>query len=164
MVSRQIATAWYEETCDLPGALGNGLKRLESAKVGLVANSMQNSIRNMTGTLFLMCGGLILSKLRILDSTWKGNFNLVGIRVWQEIHFTDVSCARTSTTPWISYWRNFWKLQASNIVDSTTLPPFFTGTWLIRTMLNLTYLWFEFAAKPRFPPDRNPPSRGHLNP
>ena len=62
-----------------PGALGNGLKRLESAKVGLVANSMQNSIRNMTGTLFLMCGGLILSKLRILDSIWKGNFNLEGI-------------------------------------------------------------------------------------
>ena len=66
---------WILDIVQVPGALGNGLKRLESAKVGLVANSMQNSIRNMTGTLFLMCGGLILSKLRILDSIWKGNFN-----------------------------------------------------------------------------------------
>ena len=75
---------------NLAGALGNGLKWVEWAKVGLIAYPMQNYIRNMIGTLFLMCGGLILSKLRILDSTWKGNFNLVGIRVWQEIHFTDV--------------------------------------------------------------------------
>ena len=120
-----------------------------------------DSIRNMTGIIFLMLCGLILSKLRILDSIWKRDYSLEGIRVWQDIQITYF---RTATATWIPYWCYFWKLQASNIVDSTTLPPFFTGTWLIRTMLNLTYLWFEFAAKPRFPPDRNPPSRGHLNP
>ena len=35
--------------------------------------------RNIMGTLFLICGGLILSKLRILDSIWKEDFNLEGI-------------------------------------------------------------------------------------
>ena len=49
------------------------------AKVGLIAHPIQNSIRNMIGTLLLMCDGLMMSKLRILDSLWKGNFNLEGI-------------------------------------------------------------------------------------
>ena len=68
-----------------PGALGNGLKQLELSKAGLIAHPMQNSVRNMIGTLVLMCGGLIMSKLRILDGLWKGDFNLVGIPVWREI-------------------------------------------------------------------------------
>ena len=71
------------------GALGNGLKQLELSKVGLIAHPMQNSVRNMIGTLVLMCGGLIMSKLRILDGLWKGDFNLVGIPVWREIQITD---------------------------------------------------------------------------
>ena len=45
------------------------------AKVGLIAHPMQNLIRNMTGTLLLMCGGLIIDKLRILDSLRMGDFN-----------------------------------------------------------------------------------------
>ena len=52
---------------------------------------MQNSVRNMIGTLVLMCGGLMMSKLRILYSFWKGDFNLVGIPVWREIQITDMS-------------------------------------------------------------------------
>ena len=75
----------------LSGALGNGLKQLELSKVGLIAHPMQNSVRNMIGTLVLMCGGLIMSKLRILDGLWKGDFNLVGIPVWREIQITDMS-------------------------------------------------------------------------
>ena len=55
------------------------------AKVGLIAHPMQNYVRNIIGTLVLMCGGLIMSKLRILDGLWKGDFNLVGIPVWREI-------------------------------------------------------------------------------
>ena len=51
------------------------------AKMGLIAYPMQNSVRNMIGTLVFMCGGLIMSKLRILDGLWKGDFNLVGIPV-----------------------------------------------------------------------------------
>ena len=58
-------------------------------KVGLIAYPMQNSVRNMIGTLVFMCGGLIMSKLRILDGLWKGDFNLVGIPVWREIQITD---------------------------------------------------------------------------
>ena len=45
-----------------PGALGNGLKGLELAKVGLIAHPMQNFLRNMIGTLFLMSGGLMVCK------------------------------------------------------------------------------------------------------
>ena len=71
------------------GALGNSLKGLELAKVGLIAHPMQNSVRNMIGTLVLMCGGLIMCKLRILHGLWKGDFNLVGIPVWREIQITD---------------------------------------------------------------------------
>ena len=59
------------------------------AKVGLIAHPMQNSIRIMIGTLFLMCGDLIMSKLRILDSLWMGDFNLEGIWVWREIQTID---------------------------------------------------------------------------
>ena len=59
------------------------------AKVGLIAHPMQNSIRIMIGTLSLMCGDLIMSKLRIMDSLWMGNFNLEGIWVWREIQITD---------------------------------------------------------------------------
>ena len=65
--------------------LRNGLKQLELSKVGLISHPMQNSVRNMSGTIVLMCGGLIMSKLRILDGIWKGDFNLVGIPVWREI-------------------------------------------------------------------------------
>ena len=36
------------------------------AKVGLIAHPMQNFIRIMIGTLFLICGGLIMIKLRII--------------------------------------------------------------------------------------------------
>ena len=60
------------------GALGNGQKWLELAKVGLIAHLMQNSIRNMMGTLLWMCGGPIMSKLRILDGPPSWDFNLVG--------------------------------------------------------------------------------------
>ena len=49
------------------------------AKVGLIAHPMQKSIRNMIGTLFLMCGGLMMSKLRILDGPPSWDFNLGGI-------------------------------------------------------------------------------------
>ena len=66
-MKKLVSSKWVEEA----GALRNGLKWLESAKVGLVAHSLQNYITNMTGTLFFMCGGPILSKLRILDSIWK---------------------------------------------------------------------------------------------
>ena len=59
------------------------------AKVGLIAHPMQNSIRIMICTLFLMCGGLIMIKLRILDSLWMGDFNLEGIWVWREIQIID---------------------------------------------------------------------------
>ena len=107
----------YGEFCSWPdlqlisqnmsGALGNGLKRLESAKVGFVAHSMHNYIRNMTGTLFLMSDGLIMSKLRILDSIWKRNFNLEGIRVWREIWITDLSHARTTATTRTPCWCHF---------------------------------------------------------
>ena len=45
-----------------PGALGNGLKGLELAKVGLIAHPMQNFLRNMIGTLFLMSGGFMICK------------------------------------------------------------------------------------------------------
>ena len=62
---------------------------IQNGKSGLIAHSMQNSVRNMIGTLVLMCGGLIMSKLRILDGLWKGDFNLVGIPVWREIQITD---------------------------------------------------------------------------
>ena len=51
----------------IAGALRNGLKWLEWAKVCLIAHPMQYYIRNMIGTSFL-CRGLIISKLRILDS------------------------------------------------------------------------------------------------
>ena len=61
-----------------PGALGNGLKVVEWAKVGLIAYPMQNYMRNMIGTLFLMCGGLMMSKLRILDGSPSWDFRLVG--------------------------------------------------------------------------------------
>ena len=47
-------------------------------KVGLIAHPMQNSMRNMTGTLFLMCGGLMMSKLRILDGPPKLGFQSGG--------------------------------------------------------------------------------------
>ena len=77
------------------------------AKVGLIAHPMQNSIRNMIGTLFLMCGGLMMSKFRILDSLWMGDFNLEGIWVWREIQITDMSHARTFTTTWIPCWGHF---------------------------------------------------------
>ena len=59
------------------------------AKVGLIAHPMQNYVRNIIGTLVLMCGGLIMSKLRILDGLWKEDFNMVGIPVWREIQITD---------------------------------------------------------------------------
>ena len=59
------------------------------AKVGLIAHPMHNSIRNMIGTSFLMCGGLIMSKLRILDSLWMGDFNLERIWVWREIQIAE---------------------------------------------------------------------------
>ena len=59
------------------------------AKVGLIAHPMQNSVRNMIGTLVLMCGVLMTSKLRILDGLRKGDFNLVGIPGWREIQITD---------------------------------------------------------------------------
>ena len=51
------------------------------AKVGLIAHPMQNSIRNRIGTLVLMCGGLMMSKLRILDGP------LAGISIWGEFRF-----------------------------------------------------------------------------
>ena len=48
------------------------------AKMGLIAYPMQNSVRNMIGTLVFMCGGLIMSKLRILDGLWKRGFQSGG--------------------------------------------------------------------------------------
>ena len=63
------------------GALGNGLKRLELAKLGFITHPMQNSMRNMTGTLFLMCGGLMMSKLRISDGPQAG------ISIWWASRF-----------------------------------------------------------------------------
>ena len=68
-----------------PGALGNGLKWVEWAKVGLIAYPMQNYMRNMIGTLFLMCCGLTISKLRFLDGSPSWDFRLVGHQVWREI-------------------------------------------------------------------------------
>ena len=47
------------------------------AKVGFTAHPMHNSIRNMIGTLVLFCGGLVMSKIRILDSRWIG-YPMVG--------------------------------------------------------------------------------------
>ena len=51
------------------------------AKVGLIAHPMQNLIRNMVGTLFLVCGGLMMSKSRILDGPQAG------ISIWGESRF-----------------------------------------------------------------------------
>ena len=82
----------------LPGALGNGLKWVEWAKVGLIAYPMQNYMRNMIGTLFLMCGGLMMSKLRILDGSPSWDFRLVGHQVWREIQITDMSSSRLTAT------------------------------------------------------------------
>ena len=48
-----------------PAPLGNRVKRLGSAKVCFVAFPMQNLVRNTTGTLLLMNGGLPVSKLAI---------------------------------------------------------------------------------------------------
>ena len=77
------------------------------ATMGLVAHPMQNSIRNMMGTSFLKCSGLVMSKLRILDGLWKGDFNLEGIWVWREIQITDMLYARTATATWIPNWYHF---------------------------------------------------------
>ena len=71
---------------------GNGLRGLEEprmAKVGLIAHPKQNLIRNMTGTLFLMHGGHIMSKWRILNGLRMRDFNLEGIWVWREIQIID---------------------------------------------------------------------------
>ena len=92
--SRQDASERIGGYCvfsEASGGLGNGLKQLELSKVSLIAHPMQNSSRNMIGTLVLMCGGLTMSKLRILDGIWKGDFNLVGIPVWREIQITDIT-------------------------------------------------------------------------
>ena len=68
------------------------------AKVGLIAHPMQNSTRNMIGTLFLMCGGPMMSKLRISDGPPSWDFNLGGIQAWWEIQITDLSSTKTTTT------------------------------------------------------------------
>ena len=97
-------------------ALRNGLKRLELAKVGLIANPMQNSIRNMIGILFLMCDGLIVNKPRILDGLWKGDFNLEGI--WDSHYYMNsllVSSLQVTV---------FFIVHDTTV---TTLPPFSTG-------------------------------------
>ena len=52
---------------------------------------MQNFLRNMISILFLMCGGLMMSKLRILDGPPSWDFNLVGIPVWREIQMTNMT-------------------------------------------------------------------------
>ena len=78
----QYANAWDGETKTQKKHysktlfLGNGLKWLEWAKVGLIAHHMQNFLRNMISILFLMCGGLMMSKLRILDAPPSWDFNL----------------------------------------------------------------------------------------
>ena len=59
------------------------------AKVGLIAHPMQNLIRNIVGTLFLVCGGLMMSKSRILDGHPSWDFRLVGHQVWRKIQITD---------------------------------------------------------------------------
>ena len=80
----QYANAWDGETKTQKKHysktlfLGNGLKWLELAKVGLIAHLMQNSLRNMISTLLWMCGGPIMSKSRILDGPPSWDFNLVG--------------------------------------------------------------------------------------
>ena len=51
------------------------------AKVGLTTHPMQNLMRNMVGTLFLFCGGLMMSKSRILDGPQAG------ISIWGESRF-----------------------------------------------------------------------------
>ena len=68
------------------------------AKVGLIAHPMQNSIRNMIGTLLLMSGGLMMSKSRFLDGPPSWDFNLGGILGWREIQITDVASTRTTAT------------------------------------------------------------------
>ena len=82
----------------ISGGLGNGLKWLEWAKVGLIAHHMQNFLRNMISILFLMCGGLMMSKLRFLDGPPSLDFNLGGILGWREIQITDMASTRTTAT------------------------------------------------------------------
>ena len=61
------------------------------AKMGLIAYPMQNYMRNMIGPLFLMCGDLRMSKLRILDGSPSWDFRLVGHQVWREIQMTNMT-------------------------------------------------------------------------
>ena len=93
----------------LSGGLGNGLKQLELSKVGLIAHPMQNLIRNMVGTLSLVCGGLMMSKSRILDGPPSWDFRLEGHQVWREIQITNMSSTKTIPTTWIPCWCHFCK-------------------------------------------------------
>ena len=68
------------------------------AKVGLIAHPMQNLIRNIVGTLFLVCGGLMMSKSRFLDGPVSWDFNLEGIPGWREIQIIDMASPGTTAT------------------------------------------------------------------
>ena len=81
----------------------------QNAKVGLIAHPIQNSIRNMIGTLLLMSGGLMRSKSRFLDGPPSWNFNLEGIPGWREIQITDMASSRTTATRLLLCWCNFCK-------------------------------------------------------
>ena len=140
------------------------------AKVGFTAHPMQNSIRKMVGNLVLFCGGLVMSKIRILDSRWIGDFNLEGILVWWEIQITDMA----STTIMATTWGSMDTLLVSFFVSHTikyslwhypgALPLFSTGSCRAE--------WWSFwhdqyviwiSPKPELLRDWNSPSRGHPN-
>ena len=66
-------------------------KMVGMGKVGLIAHHMQNFLRNMISILFLMCGSLMMSKLRVLDGPQSWDFNLEGIPGWREIQMTNMT-------------------------------------------------------------------------
>ena len=74
----------------------------------------------MTGTLFLMGGGLMMSKLRILDDPQSWNFDLVGNWVWREIQIIDVICQNYNHYMDYLLVSFLWGM-ASNIVQGTPL-------------------------------------------
>ena len=127
-----------------------GLERLKMAKVGFTAHPMHNSIRNMIGTLVLFCGGLVMSKIRILDSRWIGDFNLEGILVWWEIQITDMA----STTIMATTWGSMDTLLVSFFVSHTikyslwhypgALPLFSTGSCIVMIFLARSICYSSF--------------------
>ena len=86
-------------------------------------------MRKMIGTLFVMCGGLMMSKLRILDgpTMWDfnlGNSGLVGNSNHRYVKFQNYHYCMDSLPV------TFLQVMASNIVQGTTLtalPSFLSG-------------------------------------